>query len=80
MRDYHSLEEHLSGALQLRRRPVAVSFRETPPATVAAFAGNRAGGLRFLAARRRRKDLLYDSQRSLQLCNWKLHAFHQFAT
>src|ERR1700675_3756920 len=47
MTDYHNLEERLSGALQLRRRPVAVSFRETPPPTVAAFTGTEAAGCGF---------------------------------
>lgn len=47
MTDYHSLEERLAGALQLRRRPVAVSFRATPPATVAAFTGTEPAGCGF---------------------------------
>jgi uncharacterized protein (DUF169 family) len=47
MTDYHSLEESLSGSLHLRRRPVAVSFRETPPATMAAFTGTEPAGCGF---------------------------------
>jgi uncharacterized protein (DUF169 family) len=46
MTDYHSLEER-ADALCLRRRPVAISFRETPPARVAAFKGTEPAGCGF---------------------------------
>ena len=34
MMDYRNLEQRLSDALHLQRRPVAMTFRETPPAGV----------------------------------------------
>jgi uncharacterized protein (DUF169 family) len=39
MTDYGSIEKQLRQYLNLRRRPVAVSFREAPPAGVARFTG-----------------------------------------
>jgi hypothetical protein len=39
MTDYHQLEQQLSRDLALTRRPVAVAFRDQPPAGVAAFTG-----------------------------------------
>jgi uncharacterized protein (DUF169 family) len=38
-RNYKELEEQLKRALRLERRPVAVTFRETPPPGVAKFTG-----------------------------------------
>jgi len=38
-RNYKELESHLAHALRLARRPVAVTFRETPPAGVSKFTG-----------------------------------------
>src|SRR5882762_7970971 len=40
MIDYRGLEQRLSEALGLGRRPVAVTFRDAPPAGVARFAGS----------------------------------------
>lgn len=45
--DYRTLEEQLSTTLGLARRPVAVAFRETPPAGVAKFAGSAPSGCSF---------------------------------
>jgi uncharacterized protein (DUF169 family) len=39
MTDYGSIEKQLRQFLNLRRRPVAVAFREAPPAGVARFTG-----------------------------------------
>jgi len=39
MPDYRLMERQLSDALGLRRRPVAVTFRDAPPAGVTRFAG-----------------------------------------
>ena len=47
MTAYRDMEEQLLEALDLGRRPVAVAFRATPPAGVAAFAGVMASGCSF---------------------------------
>ena len=47
MNDYASLERQLTAALALERRPVAVSYLESPPAGVAAFTGNLPSGCSF---------------------------------
>ena len=47
MSDYPRLEQALTDALQLRRRPVAVAFRETPPAGVTKFSGSQPSGCSF---------------------------------
>src|SRR5437773_11749598 len=47
MIDYHSVEQRLSEALGLGRRPVAVSFLEAPPAGVARFSGSEPSGCSF---------------------------------
>ena len=47
MADYHIIEQRLSQALGLERRPVAVTFRETPPAGVPKFAGMEPSGCSF---------------------------------
>src|SRR5882672_4337773 len=47
MIDYHDLEQRLSEALGLRRRPVAVTFRDAPPTGVARFAGSEPSGCSF---------------------------------
>jgi uncharacterized protein (DUF169 family) len=41
------IEQTLTSALNLSRRPVAVSFRDTPPAGVPAFAGSEPSGCSF---------------------------------
>ncbi|MGQ4806959.1 hypothetical protein NKDENANG_00297 [Candidatus Entotheonellaceae bacterium PAL068K] len=55
MMDYRNLEQRLSDALNLQRRPVAIAFRETPPARVPQFTGTEPAGCSFwrLAARGR---------------------------
>ncbi len=47
MTDYRSIEQRLSEALGLQRRPVAVTFQETPPAGVSKFAGTEPSGCSF---------------------------------
>jgi uncharacterized protein (DUF169 family) len=47
MRDYAHLEKHLIDALQLSRRPVAIAFRDTAPAGVAALEGTQPSGCSF---------------------------------
>ena len=47
MSDYASIERQLSDALRLERRPVAVTFRESPPAGVAKFSGTEPSGCSF---------------------------------
>ena len=47
MIDYRSVEQRLSEALGLRRRPVAVTFRDAPPTGVARFAGSEPSGCSF---------------------------------
>ena len=44
MMDYRNLEQCLSDALHLLRRPVAMTFRETPPAGVLQFTGVEPSG------------------------------------
>lgn len=53
MPDYRLMERQLSEALGLPRRPVAVAFRDTPPAGVAKFSGVEPSSCSFwrLAAR-----------------------------
>ncbi len=47
MTDYHNLEQRLSETLILKRRPVAVTFRDTPPAGLAKFSGTEPSGCSF---------------------------------
>lgn len=47
MADYRSIEQRLSATLRLQRRPVAVAFRETPPAGVGKFSGTEPSGCSF---------------------------------
>ncbi|HEY6360828.1 MAG TPA: DUF169 domain-containing protein [Vicinamibacterales bacterium] len=47
MPDYAHIEQLLTGALGLRRRPIAVAFRETVPPGVAAFTGSLPSGCSF---------------------------------
>ncbi len=47
MVDYGSIEQRLSDALRLPRRPVAVTFGESPPAGVPRFAGTEPSGCSF---------------------------------
>lgn len=47
MTDYRGIEERLRDAFNLRRRPVAVAFRKTPPAGVAKFTGTEPSGCSF---------------------------------
>ena len=47
MLDYRTIERTLTEALQLTRRPVAVAFRDTPPAGVPRLAGPRPSGCTF---------------------------------
>lgn len=47
MADYRILEERLSEILSLQRRPVAVTFRDTPPAGVPKFMGTEPSGCSF---------------------------------
>ena len=47
MIDYRPLEKRLVDALALSHRPVAVSFRDGPPAGVAKFAGTAPSGCSF---------------------------------
>ena len=47
MVDYESIEQRLSDALHLQRRPVAVTFGESPPAGVPRFAGTEPSGCSF---------------------------------
>lgn len=47
MTDYRIMEQRLSEVLSLQRRPVAVAFRETPPAGVPKFTGTEPSGCSF---------------------------------
>jgi uncharacterized protein (DUF169 family) len=47
MADYRILEQRLAELLRLQRRPVAVAFRETPPAGVPKFTGTEPSGCSF---------------------------------
>jgi len=47
MVDYRGLEQQLTEALGLRRRPVAVTFRDAAPAGVMKFAGTEPSGCSF---------------------------------
>jgi len=47
MADHRRLEQRFSEALALRRRPVAVAFRDTAPSDVPAFAGREPSGCSF---------------------------------
>ena len=44
MTDYRTVARQLTDSLGLRRRPVAVAFRQTPPAGMAKFAGTEPSG------------------------------------
>lgn len=47
MADYRITEQRLSEILGLQRRPVAITFRETPPKGVPKFAGTEPSGCSF---------------------------------
>ncbi len=47
MTDFAAVEKQLTTALGLTRRPVAVAFRESPPAGVAALSGTQPSGCSF---------------------------------
>lgn len=47
MRDYRNLERQLSEDLRLARRPIAITFRETPPPGIAKFTGTVPSGCSF---------------------------------
>lgn len=47
MADYRGMEQYLSETLGLQRRPVAVTFRDTPPAGVRKFTGTEPSGCSF---------------------------------
>jgi len=47
MADYQRMEEQLTEALGLRRRPVAVAFRDAAPAGVMKFSGSEPSGCSF---------------------------------
>lgn len=47
MTDYRALEKQLTDALHLEQRPVAVTFRDSPPAGVAKFEGTAPSGCSF---------------------------------
>ena len=47
MHDHSKLEAQLTSALHLTRRPVAIAFRETPPAGVDPLAGSQPSGCSF---------------------------------
>ena len=47
MIDYRGLETQLRDGFHLRRRPVAVAFRDAPPAGVARFTGTEPSGCSF---------------------------------
>lgn len=47
MTDYHDIEQHFADTLSLQRRPVAVTFREAPPAGVPKFTGTEPSGCSF---------------------------------
>jgi uncharacterized protein (DUF169 family) len=47
MTDYRDMEQRLSSVLGLRRRPVGIAFRESPPAGVERFEGEAPSGCSF---------------------------------
>ena len=47
MTNFAAVEEHLTSALALSRRPVAIAFRESPPAGVSALSGTQPSGCSF---------------------------------
>jgi uncharacterized protein (DUF169 family) len=47
MPDYRALERQLSERLNLTHRPIAVTFRESPPASVPKFSGSEPSGCSF---------------------------------
>jgi uncharacterized protein (DUF169 family) len=47
MMDHRSIEQRLRDTLSLERRPVAVTFRQTPPVGVAKFTGTEPSGCSF---------------------------------
>jgi uncharacterized protein (DUF169 family) len=47
MTDFAAVEKQLTTALGLTRRPVAIAFRETPPAGVAPLSGTQPSGCSF---------------------------------
>jgi uncharacterized protein (DUF169 family) len=47
MHDFAALEQHLRSTLSLTRRPVAIAFRESPPAGVEKLSGTQPSGCSF---------------------------------
>ena len=67
MIDYHGLEQRLSEALGHGRRPVAVTFRDTPPAGGARFSGSEPSGCSFWRLTAAGQGFLHCAERPLQL-------------
>ena len=47
MNDFAALDQHLTTTLSLTRRPVAIAFRESPPADVTKLSGTQPSGCSF---------------------------------
>jgi uncharacterized protein (DUF169 family) len=47
MSDWHEMERRFTGKLPMQRRPVAVSFLDSPPKGVAAFSGTEPSGCSY---------------------------------
>lgn len=47
MTDYQGIENRLTEQLNLERRPIAITFRETPPPGVPKFTGSEPSGCSF---------------------------------
>ena len=76
MTDYPNLEQRLSAAIHLERRPVAVAFRQEPPAGVSSSPGTVPRGA-VSGGWPRKGDFLHSSRRPLQLPDRELHAQHR---
>ena len=79
MTDFAALEQHLTSTLSLTRRPVAIAFRESPPAGVEKLSGTQPSGCSFWRLAAARTDLLHGAVGSLQLSGRQLHAQHPAA-
>ena len=74
MTDYRIIEQRLSRALGLQRRPVAVTFRETPPAGVPKFTGTEPSGCSFWRIAAGGRTFYTVPSDHLQLRDRQLHA------
>ena len=76
VKSWKALETRFVSALQLERRPVAVTYLETAPAGVEKFEGSEPSGCSFWRLAADGRSFLYRAGGSFQLRSGSIHAQH----